>query len=396
MSATHLPLVLRLSQRFYAWLMRAYPRTYQQEFAEPMEQLFHDCSVDAFARSGYWGLVQLWGRTLWDYTYSLAREHVAQKRIQLRIQPSGGPMANFTPRAQQVLALAMKEAGRLRHHYAGTEHVLLGLIRDGEGTGTAVSVLMKMGVDLNVLCSRLEAEAIPGTDENRVPPSFTPRVKKVLALADKEARTFHHNYLGRGHILLGLLRAKDGVAARILRGFEVDVDRTRAELLRDPNFSREPPVDESRSNKGAPLRNMTRRAQQAVRHAARIAAAYRVSFTDPEHLLLGILRLPSDAMIDSIWNKFAIDVDALRSEVESTLIRGSTKTRRGTPLATSPSLRQVIASAFKEAEAAHRTGTMDLHHLLLGLLINAGIASDILKSHGIEPEQIRETAREGE
>jgi ATP-dependent Clp protease ATP-binding subunit ClpC len=148
------------------------------------------------------------------------------------------PMNNFTPRAQQVLALARKEADRFHHNYVGTEHILLGLIKLGQGV--AVSVLQKMGLDLETVRSAVEKQVGTG-QETKAPGSmpFTPRVKKVLALAGKEAKTLNHSYVGTEHILLGLLREGEGVAARVLKSLDVDIERTRNEILRelDPQFS---------------------------------------------------------------------------------------------------------------------------------------------------------------
>src|SRR5216684_1549787 len=123
-------------------------------------------------------------------------------------------MNNFTPRAQQVLQLARKEADRFNHNYVGTEHLLLGLIKLGQGV--AVNVLQKMGLDLETL-----------------------RVKKVLALAGKEAKALSHSYVGTEHILLGLLKEGEGVAARVLKNLEIDIERTKNEIQKelDPNFT---------------------------------------------------------------------------------------------------------------------------------------------------------------
>jgi len=147
-------------------------------------------------------------------------------------------MNNFTPRAQQVLALARKEADRFNHNYVGTEHLLLGLIKLGQGV--AVNVLQKMGLDLETV--RMEVEKHVGSHPEtkmvgNIP--YTPRVKKVLALAGKEAKALNHSYVGTEHILLGLLREGEGVAARVLKSLEVDIERTRNEILKelDPNFT---------------------------------------------------------------------------------------------------------------------------------------------------------------
>ena len=154
-------------------------------------------------------------------------------------------MNNFTPRAQQVLALARKEADRFNHNYVGTEHLLLGLIKLGQGV--AVSVLERMGLDLESVRMEVEKQVGTGPDQKisgNIP--YTPRVKKVLALANKEAKALTHSYVGTEHILLGLLREGEGVAARVLQTLDIDIQRTRNEILAeiDPNFSPEEPDDE--------------------------------------------------------------------------------------------------------------------------------------------------------
>lgn len=148
------------------------------------------------------------------------------------------PMNNFTPRAQQVLALARKEADRFHHTYVGTEHLLLGLINLGQGV--AVNVLQKLGLSLDTVRQAVEKQVGSGPETKptgNIP--YTPRVKQVLALANKEAKALSHSYVGTEHILLGLLREGDGVAARVLRTLDVDIERCRNEILieLDPNFT---------------------------------------------------------------------------------------------------------------------------------------------------------------
>jgi ATP-dependent Clp protease ATP-binding subunit ClpC len=147
-------------------------------------------------------------------------------------------MNNFTPRAQQVLALARKEADRFNHNFVGTEHLLLGLIKLGQGV--AVNVLQKMGLDLETVRMEVEKQVGTGPDQKMIGNiPYTPRVKKVLALAAKEAKNLNHTYVGTEHILLGLLREGDGVAARVLKNLDVDIEQTRQEILKelDPNFN---------------------------------------------------------------------------------------------------------------------------------------------------------------
>ena len=155
-------------------------------------------------------------------------------------------MNDFTPRAQQVLALARKEAERFNHNYVGTEHLLLGLIKLGEGV--AVNVLQKMGLDLEIVRKEVEKHVGPRPETKMIGNiPYTPRVKKVLALAGKEAKALNHSYVGTEHILLGLLREGEGIAARVLKSLEVDPARTRNEILKelDPNFT--PPESEAES-----------------------------------------------------------------------------------------------------------------------------------------------------
>ncbi len=149
-------------------------------------------------------------------------------------------MSNFTPRAQQVLQLARREADRFNHNVIGTEHLLLGLVKLGQGV--AVNVLQKMGLDLETVRMEVEKQVGTGPDQKvigNIP--YTPRVKKVLDLARREAKSLNHTYIGTEHILLGLLREGDGVAARILRSLDVDIEQARQEILKelDPNFTGE-------------------------------------------------------------------------------------------------------------------------------------------------------------
>mgnify|MGYP003584978748 CR=1 FL=1 len=160
-------------------------------------------------------------------------------------------MNNFTPRAQQVLQLARKEADRFNHGYVGTEHILLGIIALGQGV--AVNVLQRLGVNLEGV--RLEVEKAVGVGPEtktvgNLP--FTPRVKKVLALAGSEARALNHAYVGTEHILLGLLREGEGVASRVLRNLNVDLEKTRVEIMKelDPNY--EPDAAGGPSASGGP------------------------------------------------------------------------------------------------------------------------------------------------
>ncbi len=138
----------------------------------------------------------------------------------------------FTNRAKQVIKLAKKEAQRLNHNYLGTEHLLLGLLKLGQGV--AVNVLRNLGLDFETV--RQEVERLVGYGpEIQVygDPALTGRVKKVFEYANEEATNLGHNYVGTEHLLLGLLRQTDGVAAQVLENLNVDLQEVRKEVLRE-------------------------------------------------------------------------------------------------------------------------------------------------------------------
>ncbi|MEP6905365.1 MAG: Clp protease N-terminal domain-containing protein, partial [Gemmatimonadales bacterium] len=139
---------------------------------------------------------------------------------------------NFTERVRKVLAMAREEAERLRHEYVGTEHILLGLIREGEGV--AAAVLQSLNVDLDEIQQKIEDTVKKGKAAAATGPDlpYTSRAKKVLELAMAEARDLTHNYVGTEHLLLGLLREEKGIAAQVLTDAGINLDAARTETLR--------------------------------------------------------------------------------------------------------------------------------------------------------------------
>ena len=135
----------------------------------------------------------------------------------------------FTERARKVLTLAQEEAQRFNHNYIGTEHLLLGLVREGEGV--AAKVLANMGVELNKV--RSAVEFIIGRGDRMVMGEIglTPRAKKVIELAVDEARRLNHHYIGTEHLLLGLVREGEGIAAGVLESLGVSLDKVRAQVI---------------------------------------------------------------------------------------------------------------------------------------------------------------------
>lgn len=136
----------------------------------------------------------------------------------------------FSERARKVLTLAQEEAQRFNHNYIGTEHILLGLVREGEGV--AAKVLSNLGVDLNKIRSAVEFIIGRGERTSSGEIGLTPRAKKVIELAVDEARRLNHNYIGTEHLLLGLLREGEGVAAGVLESLGVNLEKVRGETTR--------------------------------------------------------------------------------------------------------------------------------------------------------------------
>ena len=136
----------------------------------------------------------------------------------------------FTDRARKVMHLANQEAQRFNHEYVGTEHMLLGLIK--EGSGVAANVLKNLEIDLRKIRNEVEKIVQAGPEMvtmGKLPQ--TPRAKKAIEYAIEEARNLNHNYVGTEHLLLGLLREQEGVAAQVLLNLQLKLDEVREEVL---------------------------------------------------------------------------------------------------------------------------------------------------------------------
>ena len=135
----------------------------------------------------------------------------------------------FTDRARRVLVLAQEEARLLNHSFIGTEHILLGLIHEGEGL--AAKALESLGISLEAVREKVEETIGPAGSAPTGSPPFTPRAKKVLELSLREALQLGHNYIGTEHILLGLVREGEGVAAQVLVSLGADLPRVRQQVI---------------------------------------------------------------------------------------------------------------------------------------------------------------------
>ena len=207
----------------------------------------------------------------------------------------------FTDRARRVVVLAQEEARMLNHNYIGTEHILLGLIH--EGKGVAAKSLESLGISLEAVRSQVEELIGRGTSGPTGHIPFTPRAKKVLELSLREALQLGHNYIGTEHILLGVIREGEGVAAQVLVKLGADLNRTRTEVLsllsghtggEIPAEERTTPEEEGWTGYWPPRgpSSMALFDEWSVRaiHRAQELSAKRGRVTlSPEHLLFGLL-----------------------------------------------------------------------------------------------------------
>ncbi len=235
MASPSTPPGVRASVRVYRWLLRAFPADYRREWAPSMEQLFRDCAMDECSRSGPVGLAVLWLRTARDLAFSLLREYrrprVRRMAGAIRAPlPLAHPMTNFTPRAQQALAMARKQTDRFGHDQVGPGHLLLGILR--LDSNAALGILAQLNVDPSALGEAVERSlgGPPGQPRSGGP-FFAPSLKRALALAIKEARDLGHSYVGCEHLLAGLARLDGEPTQAVLKEFGVDAGRWRTETV---------------------------------------------------------------------------------------------------------------------------------------------------------------------
>jgi ATP-dependent Clp protease ATP-binding subunit ClpA len=297
---------------------------------------------------------------------------------------------NFTDRVRKVLAMAREETIRLEHDYIGTEHILLGLIR--EGAGMAVAVLTNLSVDPEQVQQMVENSVRPGKPRyglGELP--YNRGAMKVLEFAMAEARELNHDYVGTEHLLLGLLREERGVAGDVLTRLGTSLDEARQETLRLLS-SAEPGVSRFSRDAGEVVNfNFTDRVRNALAMAREEASRLQHDYVGTEHILLGLIR-EGEGVAAAVLT-LSVDLEQVQERVEESVRRGKATIALGELPYTSRA-KKVLEFAMAEArDFGHSyVGT---EHLLLGLLREEkGIAAEVLGQLGVSLEDARrETAK---
>ena len=302
----------------------------------------------------------------------------------------------FTERARKVLTLAQEEAQRFNHNYIGTEHLLLGLVREGDGV--AARVLSNMGVQLPKVRSAVEFIIGRGDQAPTGDIGLTPRAKKVIELAVDEARRLNHHYIGTEHLLLGLVREGEGIAAGVLESLGVNLEKVRAQVMQVVNQSSI--TKAIRIMRPRPTRRLilprlrlrmgsrwfTQRARRSLVLAEVEAKRFNHSNIGTEHLLLGLIR-EGDGVAARILNDNDVRLQDARQAVEVRKPRRSESVAN--ELYLSKRADKVLDFAVKQAKWLDRL-SIGTEHLLLGLVrSDESTAMLVIGDLGVDPVDMR-------
>jgi ATP-dependent Clp protease ATP-binding subunit ClpA len=310
-----------------------------------------------------------------------------------------GPFDRFNDRAKRVLALAQDEAIRFNHNYIGTEHLLLGLIREGEGV--AARVLDSLGVDLSQV--RRAVEFTIGRGNATTSPSeitLAPPMKKAVELAIDEARKLGHSHVGTEHLLLGIVRQPQSIGAMLLGQLGVEFEKVRHQViatLGQPHPRAGPAASASATSASAspsreqfvgPFDRFNAAAKKVLALAQDDAIRLKHNYIGTEHLLLGLIR-EGESVAAQTLNSLGVELSKVRTAVEFIIGAGGEPVSPS-EITMSPRSRTVIELAIDEARRLGH-GHVGPEHLLLGLVREGeGIASGVLESLGITMHKVRQ------
>ena len=292
----------------------------------------------------------------------------------------------FTERARRVLSLAQEEAQRFQHNYIGTEHLLLGLVREGDGV--AAKVLSNMGVELYRV--RNAVEFIIGRGDRIVlgEVGLTPRAKKVIELAVDEARRLNHHYIGTEHLLLGLVREGSGIAAGVLESLGVNLEKVRTQTIQVLSQSG---AAQTMETAAISTPSQTEAVKKVLSLAQEESHFYQHDYVGTEHLLLGLVR-EGDGVAAKVLSKLGAELEKVRSAVEFIVKRGE-HTGAGERVLTRRATEVMAQATFEARRLKHDyVGT---EHVLLGLVrSDESIAEAVLRSMGVKMETVRTAVME--
>ena len=306
----------------------------------------------------------------------------------------------FTERARRVLTLAQEEAARLNHDDIGTEHLLLGLIREQDGVGA--HVLAEAGVDVERVRTALETVHARGDRPPTGQTGLTERAKKVIERSVSEAQRLGHQHIGTEHLLLGLVNQDSGGAIDVLTLLGVNLEQLRGvtiQMLAQHQAPHSPDEeaterDAARASSSAlggepvNIRNpsFTDHARQVLTLAQEEAAHSNHNYIGTEHLLLGLVRLP-DCGAAKVLANLGVDLNQVRSAVEFVVGRGQRPVLGEIGL--TPRSKRVIDLAVDEVRRLDQSA-IGTEHLLIGLVREGeGIAAGVLQSMGVSLESAR-------
>ena len=310
-----------------------------------------------------------------------------------------GPFDRFNDRAKRVLALAQDEAIRFNHNYMGTEHLLLGLVREGEGV--AARVLDSLNVDLSKLRTHVE-RTIGRGDTTKSPSEITlsPEMKNVIQLAIDEARKLGHSHVGTEHLLLGIVRETESTAAKALASVGVSLEAVRHNVIatlgqphREVGASAPmPPSSQSTRNFAGPFDRFDHRAKRVLALAQDEALRFNHNYIGTEHLLVGLIR-EEEGVAARVLSKLGVELTKARSALEFIIGRGDSATSPS-EITLSPRTKKIIELAIDESRRLGH-GYVGTEHMLLGLAREGeGIASGILESLGVTMDKVRHAVME--
>lgn len=269
----------------------------------------------------------------------------------------------FTAKGIKAIMLAQEEARRLGHNFVGTEQILLGLI--GEGTGIGAQVLISMGIQLKSV--RIKVEKIIGRGSGFVASEipFTPRAKKILEFSVEEANELDHYYIGTEHLLLGLIKEREGIAVKILEDLGVVTSVIRNKVIKKLNET----IESSDSPISPVLELLTEKASTVITLAQEEAQRFGDNFLGPELILLGLIK-EGTGIAANVLKSMGINFDNTQMEIEKLIGIGKNSDDytylNSVNLLFTPKAKQVLHMSLKEAqELGHNY--IDTEHLLLGL-----------------------------